>query len=95
MTANSVTIKRQAKPPNTKLTDHPAKRTTDNLARFAFKANVKGARFKCSLDGGRFKGCNSPAKLNVGTGQHTFAVRAKSAAGKKERKPAEFSWTVS
>jgi hypothetical protein len=94
MTSKSVTINRQAKAPNTQITKHPGKHTTDHEAEFAFKANVKGAHFKCSLDGGKFKGCDSPEKVDVGTGKHTFAVRAKSQAGKAERKPATFAWTV-
>jgi hypothetical protein len=94
MTSKSVTIKRQARRPNTKITKHPSKRTTDKDARFVFKASVDGARFKCSLDDGRFKSCDSPEKLRVGRGSHTFEVRARSQAGKKERKPASFSWTV-
>jgi hypothetical protein len=94
VTSKSVTVNRQANAPQTTITKHPAKHARKPRARFKFKANLDGARFKCSLDGGRFKGCESPEKLDVGTGQHTFEVRAKSAAGKRERKPATFTWTV-
>lgn len=94
MTSKSVTIKRQAKAPNTKITKHPARHTGDRKARFAFKANQGRARFKCSLDGAKFKSCTSPKTLTVGPGEHTFEARAKSQAGKKERRPASFSWTV-
>lgn len=94
MTSKSVTINRQAKAPQTTLTKHPPKRTTRQTARFKFEASLDGARFRCSLDGGRFRRCGSPEKVQVGPGEHTFRVRAKSAAGKRERKPASFSWTV-
>jgi hypothetical protein len=94
MTSKSVTIKRQAKNPNTKITKHPPKRTNNGKSRFVFHATVHGARFKCSLDGGRFRGCDSPETVAVGSGRHKFEVRSKTRAGKKERKPAKFTWTV-
>jgi len=41
-----------------------------------FGSPSPGATYECSLDAKAFAPCSSPAKLKVGKGRHTFAVRA-------------------
>nr|WP_237447957.1 glycine-rich protein [Nocardioides flavescens] len=41
-----------------------------------FSSPSPGATYECSLDAKAFAPCTSPAKLKVGRGRHTFAVRA-------------------
>src|SRR5207244_3389940 len=51
--------------------------------------------FECQLDSGGFSACTSPATYNsLSDGPHTFAVRAKDAAGNVDLTPAQFSWSV-
>ncbi len=92
MTSKSVTIKRDATAPNTKITSGPKKKTSKKKAKFKFDANEAGASFQCSLDGGKFKGCNSPKKVKVDPGKHKFQVRAVDQAGNKDGSAAKYSW---
>ncbi len=95
MTSKSVTIKRRAGAAlETTITKHPPKSTRRHRARFKFTSTANGSTFECGLDGKRFKKCSSPKKIRVGTGDHTFAVRATDAAGNVEDEPATFKWTV-
>jgi DNA-binding beta-propeller fold protein YncE len=61
--------------------------------RFAFVANEAGARFRCSLDGGAFVSCKSPARVRVRRGRHRFVVQALDALG-NAGKPATRSFRV-
>ena len=68
---------------------------TGSSATFAFSASEAGARFECSLDGGAFAACSSPATFSgLAAGPHTFAVRAVDAAGNADPTPATRSFTV-
>ena len=94
VTAKTVTIKRDATAPRTKLLKTPAKRTAKRRARFAFGtgSQERGERFECALDGAPFKACTSPAKVRVKPGRHEFAVRAIDAAGNRDASPARYAW---
>jgi hypothetical protein len=59
-----------------------------------FAASEGGATFTCSLDGGAYTACTSPAQLTVAAGQHVFRVVAKDAAGNADATPAEATFTA-
>jgi len=62
---------------------------------FEFESNRSGALFQCSIDGGDFSSCTSPKTyINVGTGAHTFTVRAIDDIGNFDEIGASHSWTV-
>ena len=59
----------------------PRNPSTDTSARFEFRSRP-GATFECSLDGTAFGACASPTIYGgLAQGTHSFAVRAKDAAG--------------
>ena len=61
----------------------------------AFAASEPGVRLSCSRDGGRSAPCVSPLTLrHLKLGRHTFAVRARDAAGNLQRAPTRLSWEV-
>ena len=80
-------------PPSVTITAGPAASTTSTSTSFAFTANETGAALACSVDGGTFVGCASPAGYNgLAVGDHTFNVRAKDAAGNVGS--ASRSWSI-
>jgi hypothetical protein len=82
-------------PPNTTIVTGPSGVMAVASASVTFTANEPDAAFGCSLDGGAFASCTSPANLpGLAQGSHTFAVRAVDAAGNTDTSPATGSWTV-
>jgi hypothetical protein len=79
--------------PETTITKGPKDRTKKKQATFEFSANVAGATFECSLDGGAFAPCTSPHSVKVKKGKHTFRVRA-TAKGQTDATPATDDWKV-
>jgi hypothetical protein len=65
-------------------------RTSKPKARvaFTFTATEPGSTFTCSLDGGPFRSCTSPARHRLTRGKHVFKVRARDAAGLVDPTPA-------
>jgi concanavalin A-like lectin/glucanase superfamily protein len=62
---------------------------------FYFSSSVLPATFECRLDGGSFKPCSSPFETGVlGSGPHTFAVRAIAPGGAVDPTPAEGTFTI-
>lgn len=73
----------------------PATFTRDRTATINFAATGEVQSFECSLDGGAWEPCASPAQLTgLGDGSHTFRVRSIDALGNPEALPAQISWTV-
>ena len=80
--------------PDTMITGGPSVSTDQTTASFTFTA-TEAATFKCQLDGASWKACKSPKDYaGLGGGDHTFAVRAKDAAGNTDATPASWTWTV-
>ena len=62
--------------------------------RFRFRATERGARFRCRIDGGRWRACRSPARRWVGPGRHRFAVRSRDRQGNADPTEARRRWRV-
>ena len=78
----------------TRITGGPSGGTTGSSASFTFDTDNTGtASFECSLDGGAFTPCTSPATYNVSSGSHSFQVRS-SLPGGHDQTPASRQWTV-
>jgi RNA polymerase sigma factor (sigma-70 family) len=81
-------------PPTVTITSGPSGTTTDTSVSFSFTADEAGSSFHCSLDGGAFDTCDSPAVYNgLEPGSHSFSVRATDKAGNTSQ-PVSRSWTV-
>lgn len=76
-------------PPQTRLSDHPPRRTTKRKVRFAFTSE-KGAIFACNLDRTGWQACTSPRTYRVPKGWHRFWVMAVDKAGNNDPTPATF-----
>jgi hypothetical protein len=75
------------------LTDTPQNPSTSTSARFEFSPSRTQATLECSLDGQAFAACTSPRVYSsLSQGPHTFAVRAKDAAGTGP--PTSFAWGI-
>ncbi len=75
----------------------PAKLTTKSAkakVKFKFSSSTPGATFKCKLDKGAFKPCQSPKSYKVKPGKHVFTVEAVDAAG-ADATPATYRFKVS
>jgi hypothetical protein len=71
---------------------HPKKRSGDRSPSFAF-ALAGASGFECKLDRSAWKACTSPRTYKrVGTGKHTFRVRA---TGALSAAPASFRFRIS
>lgn len=60
--------------PKVTITKGPPSKTKSHKAKFKFKSNKGGTKFKCKVDGGSYQKCSSPRKVSVGSGKHTFSV---------------------
>jgi hypothetical protein len=88
--------------PDTTITSRPPSQTPDQVVQFRFSGTVPGqinpsggVTFGCRLDGGSFKPCTSPYTTSkLALAQHTFEVRAASAAGLVDSTPAAFGFRV-
>ncbi|MFO0593676.1 MAG: Ig-like domain-containing protein [Myxococcaceae bacterium] len=82
-------------PPDTTIVSGPPAVTNATTATLAFTSSEAGSTFECSLDGAAFSACPSPTTTPTLTeGSHTFAVRARDAAGNLDPTPATRTWTV-
>jgi RNA polymerase sigma factor (sigma-70 family) len=80
--------------PTVTLASTPPASTTQTSASFTFTASEPVVAYECSLDAAAYAACSSPASyqsLSVGT--HSFAVRARDAAGNTGQ-PAMFGWSI-
>jgi hypothetical protein len=83
--------------PAPSITVKPIKQSKETWASFSFRDRRRGATFRCSLDGSRYKTCNSPKRYPgpLTEGQHTFRVRARSSTRKHElSRPTSYTWLV-
>ena len=80
--------------PDTQITERPKEKSTKKAAEFEFASSEPSSSFECSLDDEPFEACASPHDVKVKKGKHTFAVRAKDAAGNADPTPATDSWKV-
>ncbi|MBX5481439.1 MAG: hypothetical protein IRZ16_06270 [Myxococcaceae bacterium] len=76
-------------PPETDIDSGPTPTTPGSTATFTFSANEAGAIFECAFDANGFAPCTSPFEIAapLGTGTHTFWVRAVDAAGNIDPRP--------
>ena len=83
--------------PDTEITKGPKKKVKTKKKRkkvsFEFSSEA-GTSFECSLDDEPFEPCTSPDKEKVKKGKHSFAVRAKDAAGNVDQTPGEQTFKV-
>ena len=82
--------------PDTAILSGPPPQTAARSAVFRFAAQGASSKgFECSVDGGRFTRCQSPAGFtHLGPGDHVFDVRALSRAGVPDTSPSSYRWTV-
>ena len=78
--------------PDTSIGSGPSGAVRSRSASFALAG---GAGFECSLDGGPYAPCGSPATFSgLAEGRHTFAARAIDAAGNVDASPANRAFSV-
>jgi hypothetical protein len=80
--------------PNTKIKKAPPKLSADRSVLVKFTSTVKKSKFKCSLDGGKYRKCTSPYRRTLAVGQHVLRIRATSPVGVKEVKPAKVRFRI-
>ncbi len=98
----TVTVTVKAKPapgdttaPETTITGGPKGQGRGPAATFTFTSSEPGSTFECSLDGGAWAACSSPATFTkLGQGEHELRVRATDKAGNTDASPAVRTWTV-
>jgi hypothetical protein len=75
------------------LTSKPAARTTSTTAAFAYRASVRQARFRCSLDGARYRRCGTKRTYSrLAVGAHQFCV--KSVRARRSSPATCYAWTI-
>jgi hypothetical protein len=80
--------------PDTVIASGPTGSVTATTATFTFSSSEPGT-FQCSLDGGAFTPCTSPASYaNLTAAAHTFRVAAVDGSYNADASPAERAWTV-
>lgn len=81
--------------PDTTIQSGPSGLVMPQDVSFSFASTESGSSFECSLDGGSFGACSSPAAYpSIADGAHTFAVRAVDAVSNQDPSPAERTFTV-
>lgn len=73
----------------------PAAFTRNTSAKVHFSVDGPADRTECSLDGGSWEICTSPATFtDLAEGQHTVRLRSTNELGNSNDRPARVSWTV-
>ena len=81
------------KAPKVKITKKPKRKSGKRKAKFRFKASERGSSFECKVDGKKFRRCDTPFKVRVGSGSHKLKVRATDTSGNTGRS-ARTGWKV-
>jgi large repetitive protein len=83
-------------PPQTTLGSHPPDPSPGSTASFTYSSNEPGSSFECSLDGVAFAACSTAGITysGLGSGPHSFQVRAIDAEGNVDPTPAGYSFQV-
>jgi hypothetical protein len=90
-----ITTAADTTPPETTIDTGTSGSTTTTDASFSFSSSESGSTFECSLDGGAFQTCTSPATYQgLAVADHRFEVRAVDAAGNTDPTPATRTWTI-
>lgn len=82
-------------PPGTRITHGPSGTVHTRRATIRFTSNEPGSTFRCRLDGGRWRQCES-AQFYGGLrdGRHVFEVKAIDSSGNADPTPAKRRWRV-
>lgn len=81
--------------PDTVILTGPEGTVPSASATFQFRrTDADAGAFECSLDGGAFAPCASPASFTVTAGGHQFQVRAKVPSGLVDPTPAAHAWVA-
>ncbi|MEK6251710.1 MAG: hypothetical protein AABM43_07170 [Actinomycetota bacterium] len=82
-------------PPEAKITAGPSGETRDRTPTFRFTSSEPTSVFQCRKDSGAWRSCSSRRSLKrLSYGPHTFAVRARDAAGNCDPTPHQRSFKV-
>lgn len=83
-------------PPDTAIVTAPPDPSDSSTAAFTYSSSEPGSSFECSLDEGSFQGCDPGGATydGLGSGQHTFQVRAVDASHNVDPTPAGWSFGV-
>ena len=83
----------RASPPRPVFTRVPDLRAESRTAVFAYRVALHRPRFRCSLDGSRWRRCGSRSRVvGLADGRHRFCVKAR--AGNRRSRPACYVWSV-
>jgi hypothetical protein len=81
--------------PTTTVVSGPGAVSGAHTQAIAFAASEPGVTFTCAVDGRRSAPCASPVTLrHLRLSSHSFAVRARDAAGNPQRTPTRLRWQV-
>ncbi|HBG08228.1 MAG: hypothetical protein A2075_13285 [Geobacteraceae bacterium GWC2_58_44] len=81
--------------PNVTIGSKPASSSNLKSGSIAFSSGDGAAGFECKVDAASFALCRTPYSYsNLTDGSHSFAVRAKDAAGNLTATPAAYSWSI-
>jgi hypothetical protein len=83
-------------PPETTIDSKPPDPSDSPSVSFAYSSNEPGSTFECSLDAGAFSGCATTGITygGLGSGAHSFQVRAIDPSTNVDPTPAGYSFTV-
>jgi hypothetical protein len=83
-------------PPETTIESRPPDPSDSSSASFTYASNEPGSTFECSLDGAPFASC-PPSGISysgLGSGSHSFQVRATDPSHNTDQTPAGYSFEV-
>ncbi len=90
----SIVVAADTTAPQTAITSGPTAVQPDPAVTFAFTSSETPSTFECQLDGAAWAACTSPTTRTVSPGDHSFAVRARDAAGNVDATPAVQTFRV-